>query len=78
MRYFYRNGYYTPKHCKYGPRREEGVIINPQEWDRINYHMIKWEDEKNFAEGLRANEQNKKEYSYNMTKKWENTLAVSL
>lgn len=75
-KYFARDGYYTPKNCIYGPRPNEGVILTPYEWWRINDHLFKWERDGMIAQYHNEEEEAKKETSLKMTKTWENTQAV--
>lgn len=77
MKYIYVGGQVIPKHCIYGPRPAEGIVLDNIEWCSIVDHLVKEQREKEFAAVLRAKENAKKDISFQMTKTWNNTLAVS-
>lgn len=77
MRYFFIEGNYTPKHCIYGPRPREAIFFEPWEWFAINDTLYKNQRERAVMEMYAAKEQKKKDMSHDMTKNWQNTLAVS-
>lgn len=78
MRYIDTGCQIIPKHCIYGPRNLEGIVLNNFEWWRITNHLIKEQKEKNIVAFQKAKEEAKKDVSFQMTKNWSNTLAVGI
>lgn len=76
MRYFKVDGTYVPKHCKFGPRPNEGAVITHEDWWRINDHLTRSQRDQDNAIAKVAKEEAKKQASFEMTRSWENTLTV--
>lgn len=71
MKYFYRNDFYEPKNCIWGPRLKEGIILSKEEWSRLCNNSNKLNIDKNI---LRVKNGNQKHLI--MTPGWKNMASV--